>query len=64
MTNSTYILKWDSALYDNAPDAIKNLDFFTEDLGYDEDDINQVRSLEIGQTAILDGGAHTVTKLS
>jgi len=64
MTTSKFLLKLDSAQYNNAPDAIKDITFFTEDLGYDEDDINQVRSLEIGQTAILDGGAHTVTKLS
>lgn len=64
MTTSKFLLKWDSAFYDDTPDAIKNLDFFTEDWGYDEDDINQVRSLEIGQTTILDGGAHTVTRLS
>jgi hypothetical protein len=50
--------------YEKPSTRIVDLAFFREnDLGYDDEDIDRVKALQIGETAKLDGGHHSVTRI-
>ena len=57
-------LSWDSSFYGkSAPDTLKEIEFFTEDLGHIQEDIESIKSLTVGSTKVLDEGRHVITRI-
>jgi hypothetical protein len=50
--------------YEKPSTRIVDLAFFRDtDLGYDDEDFERIKALQIGETARLDDGDHSVTRI-
>jgi hypothetical protein len=50
--------------YEKPGTRVVGLDFFGDaDLGYDEEDLQAVKALNVGDTVKLDAGDHSVTRI-
>jgi hypothetical protein len=52
--------------YDNQSPEVNTLDFFTEDVGYSHDDIQDIAALEVGKvwmTLVYPEGEHFVLRV-
>ncbi len=55
-----YKISWEG-YHGNPKPEIHGLDYFSDDLGFDKDDVNEIKSLSVGQKYVTGGPADSVT---
>ena len=60
----SYKCEWDARSYGDVKPEIVWFDFFTDDLGYDDDDREQINELRINQSVLLGMSDHKITRIS
>ena len=60
--NKQFKCYWDAKFYASQTSVIKGINFFTEDNGYDIEEINKINDMNIGQMFIIDIG-HEIERI-
>lgn len=58
-----YIATWNAPIYEPKQLSLQDTSFFSENNGYNEEDIKAINKLWIGDTWISEDGCHTVEKI-
>lgn len=56
-----FLASWSGEYYTKAKAGTRALSFFSEDNGYDKDDISKIKKLKVGDSAEIDKG-HIVVR--
>ena len=59
-----FLCYWDPASFSNATPVVEGLGFFSVDVGYTDEDIEQIRGLEVNDMAVLNMGDHKVWRVA
>jgi len=64
MKSRKYKCEWDAGSYGDVKPKIVWFDYFADDLGYDDNDREQINELRINQSVLLGMSDHKITRIS